>query len=151
VDDPTALAREIQRAVLERTGLWCSIGVGDNKLRAKLASGLAKPRGVFELRRDNWHEVMDGQPASELWGVDARTARRLDELGIRTVEQLAAADENELRRVFGLRTGPRLRRLAFGEDASPVSAEPHVPRSRGRERTFQDLPRESRQRRSRSR
>src|SRR5687767_9715104 len=57
-DDPEALAREIQRSVLERTKLWCSIGVGDSKLRAKMASGFAKPRGVFRLTRDNWDRVM---------------------------------------------------------------------------------------------
>jgi nucleotidyltransferase/DNA polymerase involved in DNA repair len=137
-DQPQDLARAIQRAVLASTALWCSIGVGDNKLRAKLASGLAKPRGVFELTRANWDEVMGGQPTSELWGIGAKTARRLDALGIRRVEQLGAADEDGLARAFGPRTGPWLRRLASGEDASPVSAEPRVPKSRGRERTFQE-------------
>ena len=48
-DDPERLAREVQQAVLERTGLWCSIGVGDSKHRAKLASAFAKRRGVFRL------------------------------------------------------------------------------------------------------
>jgi DNA polymerase IV len=46
-DDPEALARRIQRTVLDRTRLWCSIGIGDTTLRAKLANGFAKPRGVF--------------------------------------------------------------------------------------------------------
>ncbi|MGZ4150245.1 MAG: Y-family DNA polymerase, partial [Actinomycetota bacterium] len=48
-DDPEELARDVQRAVLARTRLWCTVGVGDNKLRAKLASGFGKPRGVFVL------------------------------------------------------------------------------------------------------
>jgi len=52
--DPVALARDVQAAVLERTELWCSIGVGDTKIRAKLGSGFAKPRGVFRLARENW-------------------------------------------------------------------------------------------------
>jgi DNA polymerase IV len=47
-DEPERLARDVQRAVLERTRLWCSIGVGDNKLRAKIASDMAKR---FELDR----------------------------------------------------------------------------------------------------
>lgn len=94
-NDPSALAREIQRAVLSHTRLWCSIGVGDNKLGANLASGFAKPRGVFELTRSNWDEVMAGQPTSELWGVGSKTARRLEALGIRTVEQLGVADEDD--------------------------------------------------------
>jgi DNA polymerase-4 len=136
-DDPLTLAEEIQRAVLGTTGLWCSIGVGDNKLRAKLASGLAKPRGVFELTRTNWDDVMAAQPTGELWGIGSKTARKLEALGIRRIEQLGAADEDELARAFGPRTGPWLRRLASGEDASPVSAEPYVARGHGKERTFQ--------------
>jgi DNA polymerase-4 len=136
-DDPLGLAREIQAAVLANTDLWCSVGVGDNKLRAKLASGLAKPRGVFALSRENWDDVMGGQPTSALWGIGAKTARKLEALGIRRVEQLGAAEEEDLARAFGPRTGPWLRRLASGEDASPVTAEPYVARGHGKERTFQ--------------
>ena len=57
-DDPERLAREVQQAVLERTGLWCSIGVGDSLHRAKLASAFAKRRGVFRLTRQEWPVVM---------------------------------------------------------------------------------------------
>jgi len=135
--DPEALAAEIQAAVLDRTRLWCSIGVGDNKLRAKLASGFAKPRGVSRLTSANWREVMGGRGTSELWGIGSRTAAKLEGLGIRTVDDLAAADDDALARRFGPRTGPWLRRLALGEDHGPVTDEPRVPRGRGRERTFQ--------------
>jgi DNA polymerase-4 len=137
-EDPEGLAREIQRAVLERTRLWCSVGVGDNKLRAKLASGFAKPAGVFRLTRDNWAEVMEGLPTDALWGIGAKTARKLAALGIRTVGELARADAGALARRFGPTLGPWLRDLATGEDASPVREEPPVPKGRGRERTFQE-------------
>ncbi len=137
-DDPEALAREVQQAVLGRTRLWCSIGVGDNKLRAKLATGFAKPAGVFRLTRENWAEVMEELPADALWGIGSKTARKLAALGIRMVGQLAAAREDELARRFGPRIGPWLRRLATGEDATPVRADPYVPRGRGKERTFQE-------------
>jgi DNA polymerase IV len=136
-DDPEALARAMQAAVLERTRLWCSIGVGDNKLRAKLATGFAKPRGVFRLTRENWWAVMGGRPTGDLWGVGAKTARKLAAMGIRTVDQLAAADEDAMKDRFGPNTGPWIRRLGTGESSSTVSAEPHVARGRGRERTFQ--------------
>ena len=135
--DPETLARAVQRAVLERTQLWCSIGVGDNKLRAKLATGFAKPRGVFRLTRENWRRVMGARPTGDLWGVGAKTAKKLAELGIETVEQLAAADEGPLKARFGPNIGPWIRRLGTGDDDSPVSAAPHVARGRGRERTFQ--------------
>jgi DNA polymerase-4 len=135
--DPQTLASSVQAAVLERTQLWCSIGVGDTKLRAKLASGFAKPRGVFMLTRENWSFVMDAQPVEALWGIGTKTARKLHLLGIRLVEQLASADEALLAEVFGPRTGPWLRELATGEGSAEVSDVPHVARGHGRERTFQ--------------
>lgn len=134
---PEGAARRIQRAVLHRTGLWCSIGVGDNKLRAKLASGLAKPAGVFRLTADNWAEVMNGRPTDSLWGIGTKTARKLRAAGIQTVGQLAAADEEFLAGAFGSATGPWLVRLGRGEGGGRVTAAPHVPRSQSVEHTFQ--------------
>ena len=136
-DDPEALARDVQAAVLEQTELWCSIGVGDTKIRAKLGSGFAKPRGVFRLTRENWDEVMGGQPTDALWGIGSKTARKLADLGLRTVAELAAVDESTLASAFGPKTGPWLRQLATGEGGSEVSAEPWVPKGVSRERTFQ--------------
>ncbi|MGH2652296.1 MAG: DNA polymerase IV, partial [Actinomycetota bacterium] len=137
-DDPETLAREIQRRVLDRTCLWCTIGIGDNRLQAKLASGFGKPRGVFVLTSDRWNETMFGLTTSELWGIGSKTAAKLADLGIRTVGELGGADEEELARAFGPATGPWLRRLATGEHATPVTDEPYVPRGRGKERTFQE-------------
>jgi DNA polymerase-4 len=136
-EEPEALAREIQAAVLRRTRLWCSIGVGDNKLRAKIASGFAKPRGVYRLTDENWEAVMGSRPTSALWGIGAKTAAKLEELGIRTVGALSRADDHALARRFGPRTGPWLRALAVGDQDDPVTSEPYVPRGHGRERTFQ--------------
>jgi DNA polymerase-4 len=136
-DDPGGLARAVQRAVLERTGLWCSIGVGDNKLRAKIASDLAKPQGVFRLTSENWHAVMDDLPPRSLWGIGPKSQKRLEALGIGSVAELARADENTMINAFGLGIGVRVGRLARGEDGSPVTEAPHRPKSRGRERTFQ--------------
>jgi DNA polymerase-4 len=136
-DDPEALAREMQGRVLERTRLWCSIGVGDNKLRAKIASGYAKPRGVFRLTRETWFELMGPMPTVELWGIGRKTADKLESLGIRTVEELAHADEDALARRFGPGTGPWLRSLGRGEHGGRVTDEPSVPRGQSREHTFQ--------------
>ena len=136
-DDPEALAREVQRAVLARTDLWCSIGVGDSKHRAKLASAFAKRRGVFRLTAAEWHDVMGSRPVDALWGVGRKTAAKLNELGIHTVDELATADDDLLATRFGPSTGPWIRSLGTGEDDGEVSAEPHVPRGRSHERTFQ--------------
>ena len=90
--DPEALAIELQRAVFAETGLHCSIGIGDNKLRAKTATAFAKPAGRYRLTAENWLEVMGDRSTEALWGVGPKTARKLAELEISTVRQLAAAD-----------------------------------------------------------
>jgi DNA polymerase-4 len=76
-DDPEQAARRLQAAVLEVTGLHCSIGIGDTKVRAKIATDFGKPRGVYRLTRDNWMEVMGERPTTALWGVGNRIAARL--------------------------------------------------------------------------
>ena len=124
-------------AVLERTDLWCSIGVGDSKHRAKLASAFAKPRGVFRLTRDEWPALMGPRPVDALWGIGTKTAAKLDELGIRTVDELANADDDVLAARFGPNTGPWIRSLGTGEDDGEVTAEPYVRRGQSHERTFQ--------------
>lgn len=136
-DDPDGLARRIQTRVLERTGLWSTIGIGDNRLQAKLASGFGKPRGVFVLTGETWGDAMDGQPTAELWGIGSKTAAKLEALGIRTVAELAHANPDVLAERFGPRTGPWLARLARGEGSAEVHPEGWVARGRGREHTFQ--------------
>lgn len=136
-DDPEVLARDVQRAVLAATQLSCSVGIGDNKLRAKLATGFAKPAGVFRLTAANWYAVMGERPTDALWGIGAKTARKLAELGFVTVRQLAAADPAELGQRVGPAMGPWYVQLARGLDRSPVAGTPYVARSRSRETTFQ--------------
>jgi DNA polymerase-4 len=136
-DDPDGLARRIQTRVLERTGLWSTIGIGDNRLQAKLASGFGKPRGVFVLAGETWADAMDGQPTAELWGIGSKTAAKLEALGIRTVAELAHADSDVLAERFGPRTGPWLARLARGQGSAEVHPEGWVARGLGREHTFQ--------------
>jgi len=136
-DDPEARAREVQRAVLERTDLWCSVGMGDSKHRAKLASAFAKPRGVFRLTRAEWPALMGPRPVEALWGIGKKTAAKLVELGIHTVDELARADDEVLAGRFGPNTGPWIRSLGTGEDDGEVTAEPYVRRGQSHERTFQ--------------
>ncbi|MCF6476908.1 DNA polymerase IV, partial [Nonomuraea sp. MG754425] len=84
-DDPEALAAELRQAVLARTHLECSVGIGDNKQQAKLASGLAKPAGIRRLATENWAETMNERPTDALWGIGARISKRLAGLGLHTV------------------------------------------------------------------
>jgi nucleotidyltransferase/DNA polymerase involved in DNA repair len=136
-DQPETLAREIQRRVLERTRLWCSIGIGENKLQAKIATDAGKPAGVFTLTSDRWFDWMGPRETDALWGIGTKTARKLAAIGIGTVDELAAADLDELAAAFGPSTGPWLAQLARGEDASVVSDAPWIPKGVSRERTFQ--------------
>jgi DNA polymerase IV len=100
-DEPEALARDIQRRVLERTELWCSIGIGDNKLQAKIATDAGKPAGIFTLTSDRWAAWMGPRGTDALWGIGTKTARKLAAIGIGTVEELAAANLEELAAAFG--------------------------------------------------
>jgi DNA polymerase IV len=135
--DPEALAAEVQRAVNDATGLSCSVGIGDNKLRAKLATGFAKPAGIYRLTRDNWVSVMGDRPTEALWGIGHKTARKLADAGLTTVAELARADPAELAKRFGPTMGPWYRVLALGSGSAEVTPDPYVPRSRSRETTFQ--------------
>lgn len=135
--DPVEFAAAIRAAVLEATRLHCSVGIGDNKLRAKIATEFGKPRGSYLLTEANWTEVMGERPTRALWGIGAKTAKKLSELGIETVNQLAASDAAELAAVLGPTMGPWYHRLGRGVDSSPVDATPWVPRAHGREETFQ--------------
>jgi DNA polymerase-4 len=135
--DPEELAREVQRRVLERTSLHSSVGIGQNKLQAKTATGFGKPAGVFRITHADWDTLMGERPTEALWGIGRRTADKLTALGIGTVRELAAADPDQLAARFGPATGPWLVRLGRGQDRSPVVGDPWQPRSRSREVTFQ--------------
>ncbi|NRQ35196.1 DNA polymerase IV [Nonomuraea sp. NN258] len=135
-DDPESLAAELRAAVLAETELSCSIGIGDNKHQAKLASAFAKPAGVFRLTGENWAEVMNHRPTDALWGIGARISKRLAGLGLSTVAELAAADPAELAAHFGPTNGPWYRYLALGKGEAEIVTTPWVARGHSRETTF---------------
>ena len=137
VEDPEAFARSLARRVREETQLDCTVGIGENKLQAKIATGFGKPAGVFRLTFANWFEVLGGRPTDALWGIGAKTAKKLAGLGIRTVSDLAAADPDALAAVFGPMTGPWLVLLGRGRGDADVDDSPYVARGHGKEETFQ--------------
>ena len=134
--DPVEVAEQIRAVVASETGLSCSVGISDNKQRAKVATGFAKPAGVFTLTDANWMSEMAGRPVDALWGVGPKTAKKLAALDITTVSQLAHADAELLTSTFGPRTGLWLLLLAKGGGDTEVTAEPWVPRSRSHVVTF---------------
>jgi DNA polymerase-4 len=136
-DDPEAFAEDVRAEVLARTRLHCSVGIGDNKLQAKIATGFAKPAGVARLTTDTWFDVLGDRPPDAIWGIGAKTVAKLAALNVTTVRQLAAADMTSLAREFGPTTGPWLVLLGNGRGESEVDPTPYVPRSHGREVTYQ--------------
>ncbi len=136
-DDPEALARSLAAGVRGATQLDCTVGIGENKLQAKMATGFGKPAGVFRLTHQNWFEILGDRPTDALWGIGAKTAKKLADLGIRTVSDLAAADPDALAAVFGPMTGPWLVLLGRGRGDADVDDTPYVARGHGKEETFQ--------------
>jgi DNA polymerase-4 len=136
-DEPEKVARTAQAAVLAATRLHCSVGMGDTKVRAKIATEFGKPRGTFRLTRENWFAVMGDRPTKDLWGIGNRISQRLAGLGIETVRQLAEADEEPLVAEFGPNTGPHIGRLGRGVSSATVDDTPWVARAHGRETTYQ--------------
>jgi nucleotidyltransferase/DNA polymerase involved in DNA repair len=136
-DDPEAVAGEIQQQIKAATRLESSVGIGENRIQAKLASNFAKPHGIFRLTHQNWFAVMGGLPTGKLLGIGAKTERKLSELGVGTVAELADADIAAVAARLGPTIGPWLVQTARGLGSAEVSAEPYVPRSRSRETTFQ--------------
>jgi nucleotidyltransferase/DNA polymerase involved in DNA repair len=136
-DQPEEVARQVAQRVRTATRLDCSVGIGQNKLQAKLATGFAKSAGVFRLTHGNWLDVLGGRPVDALWGIGSRTARRLAALGIGTVDELAAARPARAGRADGPAIGPWLVQTARGLDPSRVTAAPYLARFRSREVAFQ--------------
>jgi nucleotidyltransferase/DNA polymerase involved in DNA repair len=136
-DDPEAVARQIQDRIKAATQLDCSVGIGENRLQAKLATSFGKPAGVFRLTYQNWFEVLGDRPTDALWGIGRKTAGKLAGLSIMSVGALAAADPQALAASFGPATGPWLVQTARGLSSSAVTDEPYQARGHGRETTFQ--------------
>ncbi|CAJ1584221.1 DNA polymerase IV [[Mycobacterium] wendilense] len=135
-EDPVELAQRVKTLIAGQTGLSCSVGISDNKQRAKVATGFAKPDGVFVLTDANWMDLMAQRAVDALWGVGPKTTKRLAALGITTVGELAAADAETLTATFGPSTGLWILLLAKGGGDDTVSSQPWVPRSRSHAVTF---------------
>lgn len=131
-----ALAERIQQVVTAETGMSCSVGISDNKQRAKVATGFGKPAGIHALTDDTWMSTMGDRGVDALWGVGPKTTKRLAAMGITTVADLAATDAAALIEKFGPTTGLWILLLAKGGGDTTVSAQPWVPRSRSHVVTF---------------
>lgn len=136
-EDPLTLARIIKERIRSELGLTASVGIGPNKLLAKIASGLQKPDGLTALWEHEVHERLGNLPVTVLVGIGQKTAALLrEEFGVETVHDLQQVPLSRLQEVLGPRHGEYLYRIARGIDDSPVITE-WEPKSFSREITFQ--------------
>ena len=129
------LAR-LQRRIERETGLTVSVGVAPNKVLAKIASDLDKPRGLAAIGAAEARGFLHDRPVTLLPGVGPAFARSLERAGYLRIGQLAAADRKALTAAFGA-GGLRLHDLAHGRDSRPVDPEGER-KSIGAETTFND-------------
>lgn len=131
---PLVCAGRIRAAIVQETGLPCSLGVATNKVVAKVASALCKPRGLLYIPEGSEEPSFRPLPVGRLPGIGPRTRERLGELGLSTLGQLADYGPERLQRLFGSH-GEDMARLARGISHAPVEPETDA-KSIGAEETF---------------
>ncbi|MET0979549.1 MAG: DNA polymerase IV [Paeniglutamicibacter terrestris] len=131
---PPVIGTMIRKRLRDELGLPASVGIASSKFVAKVASTGAKPDGMLVIQPERTLEYLHTLPVGALWGVGAKTAEVLREMGIGTVAQLAATPENTLSRRLGT-TGNHLYALAWGRDDRAVETE-REEKSIGAEETF---------------
>lgn len=120
--EPLESAQKIQDKIKNELGLWCSIGISENKFLSKMASDMKKPLGITELWQKDIRQKLWPLPVGSMYGVGKQTALRLRGMGIETIGDLAVARSDSLVKKLG-KTGFDIIRLANGLDYSPVT--PH--------------------------
>lgn len=142
---PAQIAAHTRQAVQQRLGLTCSVGMGPNKLIAKLASKAAKPHvdrdrprpgpGIVVVEEDEVLDFLWPMQVEALWGVGQASAARLRKLGVSTVGSLAALPRPAVVSALGKAAGELVWELAWGRDDRPVVAD-RAPKSIGHEETY---------------
>jgi DNA polymerase IV (DinB-like DNA polymerase) len=131
-----ALARQIKMHILEQTGLTCSIGISYNKLVAKIASDFQKPYGLTIVREEEAAKFLNPLPVRKLLGVGKKTGQILENMGVKTISDLAKYDPAALVDRFGV-MGTAIYLMAHGIDNSEVEERRGI-ESIGRDTTFQE-------------
>jgi DNA polymerase-4 len=117
---PLEIATRLRAEVRERVGLPITVGIARTKFLAKVASAVAKPDGLLLVPPNRELAFLHPLPVERLWGVGPVTARRLHDLGVMTVGQVAGFDENALVSLLGRAAGRHLYSLARNDDPRPV-------------------------------
>ena len=130
------LARLIQKAIFDDTGLTCSVGVAPNKLLAKMASEFNKPNGISIVQPEDLQSMIWPLPCRKINGIGPKAEAKLAAQGIHTIGELAQRDRVWLMQHFGKSYGAWLHDASHGKDDRPVETESE-PVSLSRETTFE--------------
>ena len=121
--DPVAVAHEIKNKIRDELGFTVNVGIGTNKLLAKMASDFEKPDKVHTLFPSEIPEKMWPLPVRDLLFLGKASEQKLLRTGIKTIGDMAKSDEAEIRQLLGDKNGRQLYRYANGIDDSPVRSE----------------------------
>lgn len=130
------IAKEIKKRIKDETDLTCSIGIGPNKLLAKIASDMQKPDGLTIIMKDDVRSRIWPLSVRKLWGVGPKTEAYLKEMAVQTIGDLASLSLDRLIEEFGQSYGNYLYEASRGIDESPLITH-WEPKSISRETTFQ--------------
>jgi DNA polymerase-4 len=119
---PLEAAQRIMDDIMGELDLWCSIGISYNKFLAKMASEIKKPLGITEVWENNFKNKIWPLPVKDMYGIGKKSAKRLMELAIYTIGDIAKSKEAFLVKEFG-KFGSEMYRLANGIDDSPVTPD----------------------------
>lgn len=124
-DSPAVTAGKIMYRIKTELGLYCSVGISENKFLSKMASDMKKPMGITELWAEDVPSRLWPLPVERMYGVGRKTSKKLCNMGITAIGDIAKFGGSIMRGTFG-RYGERLYSLASGIDFDPV-----VPRKHG--------------------
>lgn len=126
--EPLEIGRKIKQAIREKLDLSCSVGIGPNKLLAKLAGSRHKPDGLFWIKTEDVPKELENLPVDKLCGIGKKTTQVLNSLGIYTCSQLAKADPGLLRKRFGI-GGEILKQMGEGKDDRTIMPFGYEPKA----------------------
>jgi len=136
--DPIATANEIKDRIYNELGFTVNVGIGENKLCAKMASDFEKPNKVHTLFPDEIKAKMWPLPVGELFTCGKSSAAKLKSFNINTIGQLANASIEELSMLFSPKGALHFHQYANGIDDSPVVDEPEDAKGYSAETTVEE-------------
>jgi DNA polymerase IV (DinB-like DNA polymerase) len=114
-------AEDIKQHILAQQQLTCSVGIGPNKLVAKIASGLEKPDGLTVVQAGNAESFLTPLPIKKLYGIGPKAGEKLAEAGVETVGDIRGLRREELIKLFGVKKGGFIYDACRGVDERPVA------------------------------